>query len=452
MHYRKDALSTTYFQEDHPENACVRKWMESFRTRNDLQSSADVWLHVLRYYLDTPHWEIISHASKIHKMYGKNGFLDLSTGCSVNPEAEHVHSLAYETQADRQNGFGLWEGSAAGSPGLHRLYVVSPQIAIILRSILLRPETLENRNHSVELSSALTDINQHPPTPSYRNGDKVLHYNNEADFDRYRASKEAEEDTFAFQITMLTPSQTHAINAIILKNTRPTGYVTFISKDAMLNTTRKFCSHFFNFFRFPKYELLLPHLTKFYCSPLSRGHFTRDQYDELASVIFDNCTDAKIWSLLRSIVDEAFNFTSEYNKAYRMFLLCSTESPPPTCIFAERYRQVISTSTGSMTGVFGPPPRTLRPQPSLKLVETLPQQESNALFKVMSNMLARLGLVFEKTDGLSPDEAALDELLHKVVVVGILSWLGKNRHDYVNAVVKVAGFMTGQPTLQLFEK
>ena len=116
--------------------------MERFRTKNGLSNATEVWLHSLRYYLDTPHWSIISHASQMHKKYGKNGVWNLAKDMNVDPEAEYVHSLAYQSQADNyflciweavegeefilsHTGFGLWEGTMAGSPGLHRLFPTS---------------------------------------------------------------------------------------------------------------------------------------------------------------------------------------------------------------------------------------------------------------------------------------------------------------------------------------
>ncbi|KAI5828602.1 hypothetical protein K523DRAFT_417455 [Schizophyllum commune Tattone D] len=58
MHYRQGALSSSYLDKDHPENILVRERFERYGQTKGLQTPIDIWLHFLRYYLETPHEKI----------------------------------------------------------------------------------------------------------------------------------------------------------------------------------------------------------------------------------------------------------------------------------------------------------------------------------------------------------------------------------------------------------
>ncbi|EGO02951.1 hypothetical protein SERLA73DRAFT_70430 [Serpula lacrymans var. lacrymans S7.3] len=255
MHYR--ACSSTYFQEDHPKNIGLRDWVAQTRRKNRLDSAGELFLHVLRYYLDTPHSQIMLHAEELTRTYGSQGVTEMCNGY-VNPKAEHYPALAYRNQAGTyflciweaadgeefllsSNGFGLWEGLEAGESGLHRIFVVSPRVAIVLRSWVMRPEVLPLM-HGL-LHSSLLDIYQPPPTPTYADGSNMIRKSvlSKQGVNQYRATKSAQEDNFTFEITKLTKLQTYAINSVILTNVPDTGAVTGLSLECMYRTTRTFC-------------------------------------------------------------------------------------------------------------------------------------------------------------------------------------------------------------------
>ncbi|KAG1797977.1 uncharacterized protein BJ212DRAFT_267950 [Suillus subaureus] len=81
----------------------------------------------------------------------------MMTESYIPPGLENFPAYTYHTHANNyffsiweaaegeefiitDNAFGLWEGSGRGCPDLHRIFVVSPRIALVLRNVLLRPE------------------------------------------------------------------------------------------------------------------------------------------------------------------------------------------------------------------------------------------------------------------------------------------------------------------------
>jgi hypothetical protein len=70
LHHRGVSCSTHYFQADHPESAITRQWIEYFMKAKGIQSAVEAWLHVLRYYLDTSHSDIMLDAAGLIEKYG----------------------------------------------------------------------------------------------------------------------------------------------------------------------------------------------------------------------------------------------------------------------------------------------------------------------------------------------------------------------------------------------
>jgi hypothetical protein len=223
MHYRHGMLADTYFGDE----PCTREWRKKFSQTHGLRNSAELWLFALRYYLDTPHSQISMHGSKMQRKYGVENLQRMLTVSQVDPDMEHYLALAYVNQAQSyflcfweaadgeefilsDNSFGLWEGRAAGESGLHRLFVVSPRVAVVLRGNEMRPEALPLISRFLQTSFG--DIRQGPPTPVYADGTHTLRMEG-AELDRYRSTSQAEEDVFAFKITRLTQLQTRVFNS-----------------------------------------------------------------------------------------------------------------------------------------------------------------------------------------------------------------------------------------------
>ncbi len=112
MHYRN--LGGSYFDPDHPDGGpTIRRWVERYKSVH-LQMLTD----------------------------------------TVDPNMEHYPALAYQGQVDMSflciweahdrsefilsnSSFGLWEGVAPSGDHIHRVFVVSPRIAVVLRSNFL---------------------------------------------------------------------------------------------------------------------------------------------------------------------------------------------------------------------------------------------------------------------------------------------------------------------------
>jgi hypothetical protein len=177
-------------------------------------TSAEMWLHVLRY---TPHHKILLDAEQIMNKHG--GLLQyhqklLSGG--LDPNDIHHHAVAYDTQGNEaylgiweaadgeefvlgHNSFGLWEGLFEGRPSIHRLFVVSPRVMIVLRNICLRPDHFPDGLPAQLLDaihSHLFDISMPTAIPEYCDKRFVSTLSSNEDWNRYRTTKLALDDVF----------------------------------------------------------------------------------------------------------------------------------------------------------------------------------------------------------------------------------------------------------------
>ncbi|KAG2083163.1 hypothetical protein BD769DRAFT_1375875, partial [Suillus cothurnatus] len=262
MHYRNISCSSVYFQADHPDNAGARQWIESFMKAKDIQSAPEIWLHFLRYYLDTSHSDIMQNAAELIEKYGEEGLQKMMAESHIPPDLEHFPAYTYHVHANSyffsiweaaegkefiitHNAFGLWEGLKGGCPNLHRIFVVSPRVAIILRHVDSRPELKESIKPGTFVS-CLLDVNPAPPTPIYSHGEHgkyINHINFQSAMEvaRYRSSREGENDSFVFKITKLSQPQTLQFNFVLLINvTTKLCALTFLSRESMLSTARAF--------------------------------------------------------------------------------------------------------------------------------------------------------------------------------------------------------------------
>ncbi|KAG2108945.1 uncharacterized protein F5147DRAFT_693427 [Suillus discolor] len=266
MHYRNASYSGTYFQADHPDNASSRQWIESFMKAKSIHSAVGVWLHFLEYYLDSSHSDIMQDAAKVVEKYGEERLQNMLTESHIPPDLEHFPAYTYHTHANNyffsiweaaegeefiltQEAFGLWEGLADGQPDLHRIFIVSPRIALILCNTVLRPEmTAIAFLMGVSLRSSLLNVDPAPPTPIYASGPIARADRKSAtSLARYRSSQTAANDSFVFKIAKLSRRQTSELNSVLLVNVKPTGSLTFLSRGSMLRTARAFRSFPANF-------------------------------------------------------------------------------------------------------------------------------------------------------------------------------------------------------------
>jgi len=249
MHYRHDAVSTTCFHEDNPSNASIRDWIQRYKERHQLQTEVDVWLEGLKYYLETPHQTIIATGEDLRERYGNGRFFEMLSK-RFDPDIEELYAIEYESMANyfflgvweaaedtefvlSGNGFGVWEGLIYGNPGAHRIYVVSPRIALILR------RTCFHQPHSNDpsiLSSSLAGIPISRPVIKYVNKERLTNHDQDNPLlATYRNTPEAQKDTFTFTFTKLSRQQTYAVNGVIMTNANQSS-ITFSRPDAMLST------------------------------------------------------------------------------------------------------------------------------------------------------------------------------------------------------------------------
>lgn len=172
MYYRLSVVKDTYFDENHPENAWSKSWIEEYKQTHGFQSSAETWVHILGYFLDNSHLQLMEHGEKILRKDVLDDIRKFRTN-QVPPDIEHFPALAYQSNCGKyytciwqaavgeefvltNTSFGLWEGLIMNEPSIHRIYVISPRIVIVFRSNELR--------HAIQLqapiSSSLVGIEQ----------------------------------------------------------------------------------------------------------------------------------------------------------------------------------------------------------------------------------------------------------------------------------------------------
>jgi hypothetical protein len=428
MHYRNASYSNTYFQVDHPENAGGRQWIESFMKAKGIQSSAEIWLHFLRYYLDVSHSDIMRDAAELIEKYGDEGLQQMIAKTCVPPDLENFPAYTYHTHAHHyffsiweaaegeefiitHNAFGLWEGLVCGCPGLHRIFVVSPRIALVLRNVMSRPE-MKERLPPGSLMSSLLNVNPAPPTPIYASGTRGTHisrvnFESPMSLARYRASQEGENDSFVFKITKLSRPQTMEFNSVVLVNVRKTGSLTFLSRESMLRTARAFRSLPVNF---PASELLVPliaRLTTTMETPPSQPPATVLNQDVDAHTL----VDVVLYVLLMQICTGSRRFETVYDRAHLVFRIM--EKAKPT-LFADEISREVEKAFKACKDLWDEMPIgdgvSFDP-----LLSSISNESSSQLFQFMIPCMSRLGAVMSGGGGI------LEELQDEVAVVSFLA-------------------------------
>ncbi|KAG2754150.1 hypothetical protein P692DRAFT_20854626 [Suillus brevipes Sb2] len=426
MHYRNVSCSDTYFQADHPQNARSRQWIESFMKEKDIRSSVEFWLYVLRYYLDASHSDIMRDAAELVEKYGELGLQKMMIESHIPPDVEHFPAYTYHVHANNyffsiweaaegeefiitHNAFGLWEGLMDGSPDLHRIFVVSPRIALVLRSVSLRPEMKEVVK-PLSLVSCLLHVNPTPPTPSYTSGQdgvQLEHFQSARLMSNYRSSQKGGNDSFAFNITKLSRAQTLQFNSVVLINVQKTGSLTFLSRRSMLRTARVFRSLPTNF---PASELLVPliaHLTTTMESPPSQSPTAVPDQDVDALTL----VDVVLYVLLMQICTGSRRFETAYDRAHLVFRIM--EKAKPTSFADEISREV--EKAFKVCKYFGDEMSVGEGVSFAPLLSSISNELSSQLFQFMIPCMSKLGAV------MSGSETILEELQDEVAVVSFLA-------------------------------
>ncbi|KAF9444436.1 hypothetical protein P691DRAFT_778255 [Macrolepiota fuliginosa MF-IS2] len=248
LHLRTKKRSTTYFQEDHPDNVRLRGWIQKQKTLHDLPSDMHLWLNGLDYYLETPVDQILEDAKQDAKTVSEMFSMAFNPDHCMNPDTDlkRYHAQAYEGFHNwyylsickaapssefvlGDNSFGLWEGTVGGEGGqVHRIYVISPQVAIILRLNM----TKDHMFSMMMVNSILNDVAFSPPVTRYIAPMYMGHF----------VPSFSPNDSFTLKVHQLTKSQTYKVNEIVLENLHEDGTLTFASEDIMLTTLAEYDS------------------------------------------------------------------------------------------------------------------------------------------------------------------------------------------------------------------
>ncbi|KAK0435826.1 hypothetical protein EV421DRAFT_1833792 [Armillaria borealis] len=415
MHYRN--LGGSYFDPDHPHGgSTIRQWLEHYKAKHHCQTHTDVWLHVLRYYLDTPHSQIIDHARAIYDERGM-GMVHLQMMTNLDPDMEHSEALAYDMQASAchlgiweahptsefilsNSGFGLFEGLSVTGDQVHRIFVVSPRIAVILRSNLT---FIYQRMGPV--NSDLLEIPQEPPDPKYVNEDQIP-----AGRDLSSANElirlRSPEDRITFTITKLSLAQTDALNAVVLKNVHYDGAITFLGKERMLRTVHAFCHDRRNKSDRPRFTSLIRHLSVIPTEAIAQAP---SSYDPI---------DAELYVALKEILLCTSPFPSHYDRALSVFRLVKDTSLRMTCPFMLEYIFNMSAVMQKCQTHFGGDVYKVAGG-SITLESSLSEEVSSRVFQGLDQFISdKLGvrLAYDSSD-------VLEQVGKEVILVAFLDWI-----------------------------
>ncbi|KAF8841509.1 hypothetical protein BDN67DRAFT_928243 [Paxillus ammoniavirescens] len=427
MHYRHALVAPIYFQEDHPENAQGRQWIEHFKKSKGLETAVDVWLYMLRFYLDNSHSQLMLLAAQIIDKYDADTILNCASTSSIPPEIEHFPATEYQTLAGAffmciweaaegdefpltHDGFGLGEGCVSvdgqfdGRLSLHRIFVLSPRVVLVLRSGVLRPENIGD--FSVPMSSDLLDIPQSPPETTYAGGNSWIKGATLSEMENYRTSKQAEEDMFTFSITRLSRSQTMAVNNVLLRHVASDTSLTFLSKDCMLRTTRSFCSGVLNMPEAGKFTKLIKILSLDLLVPVP------NKVGEGEGDLF-KFVDMELFQLLMDISTGTKTFSSAYDRARAVLAIVEGKRYTASEFGYEHHRQV-TTTYDTFRRDCGVDCQDLEEIQTATLLETISPNTSASVFKLIVPIMQASGFTWARTANV------LDTLQAEVAVVGFL--------------------------------
>jgi hypothetical protein len=141
----------------------------------------------------------------------------------------------------------------------------------------------------------------------------------------------------------------------------------------------------------------------------------------------ETSADLELWQFSRRIIDGDVHFPSDYDRAHRLFTMCTDNADSMTNPFAVEYNRLLPLVIDRWSSPLKPPSRTFRPRPNAKLVDKLPESKSVRLFALLDKYMEMIG--FPVTPGLP------GTLIHQTVAVGLLSWIAKARHDTLEVLL-----------------
>ncbi|KAF8959794.1 hypothetical protein BDZ97DRAFT_1704752 [Flammula alnicola] len=431
MHYRQTHLVPSYFDGNDPENGPLRDYLSFIQKKHDLRTTNDIFLFGLKYVLETPHHEMVTITQALWEKYGLNGFYTMLL-TRVDPEIVNFGAVDYASMASTfflgiwqaaegeefatgNNSFGLWEGMIEGGGNIHRLFVVTPKIALVLRKNLFSDEDLTTAvTSNSAIVSSLVDIPTFKASSTYANftPPRVIprYANNAIQWDglwAYRATPEAQEDVFTFKVTILTKKQTLALNHVILLHVPDDGNVTFASPAAMQRTIKSYL------------QSTTPYI-----------HPSKYLYRSLFGILSEHTGNSGgisstspgprsgIDIVLKSIESGAIEFASTYDRAYRVYHLATDDVSKYNETTTEIH-QMTARAILKMKEILPPPPVHHRGRyfrSSYTLVQKLPKEESELFFALIGYQVDVLGVGPTNSDLAS-------RIKYEAAIIGFTYWL-----------------------------
>ncbi|KAL1661756.1 hypothetical protein GGF50DRAFT_60369 [Schizophyllum commune] len=249
MHVRHDACSREYFDQDHPGNARSREFLQAYMDKYGFHTSEELWLYFMNYLLDTPHEQIMQDGDMLLPPQPTAADVEI---------LKKFYAISYQQQATlyflgvweaadtdefvlTSSSFGLHEGCLKTNRRvmLHRLFVISPRLVVVLRVTALRdPQGPDYERFWSDCLTRLGNLNLVPPKPSYTHTPAGLPGSQA--FADYVLSDAGQRDNFTITITKLTSEETSMVNKVTLENTKADGSLTFYSPSLTVRTLRRY--------------------------------------------------------------------------------------------------------------------------------------------------------------------------------------------------------------------
>ncbi|KAJ3566085.1 hypothetical protein NP233_g7223 [Leucocoprinus birnbaumii] len=424
MHYRKPNIQESYFGENREE--ALEDWIKQYMQTHNIKSREEMWLHGLAYILDTPHAQIVAKGEEIVAQYGQPRIMQMMM-TKVDPKLENWFAVDYQSLANSHffgvweaatgcefilanNCFGLWEGLMNGVPGLHRIFIISPRLVLILRSVLLREEVegiASTFNHS-----SLLDIKTSSPTTTLHRGTVI---DTHEALQRYRLTAAAQEDTFGYKITKLTAAQTREINEVILLNVPRDGGLVFLSKEHALKAVRCHIASPDPVVQFERPREKFSPLLRALESHLAQGGEKVEECD----------ADFRLRVVLEILRRRLDRFPSEWDASYWCYKAMTADpdqSHPLVLDMRIRLTQVKAVFSIAPGGIS-------RRNPTAQLSNHLNEEDSNCVLGRISTVLLKL-MNYERTR-IRTDAAFVKES----VMVGLIEWMAKEKPDAIEVLV-----------------
>ncbi len=410
MHYRNCGKS--YFNPDHPTDGLkIRPWLERYKAKHQCQTHTDVWLHVLRYYLDTPHSQILDVAEAEYRQHGWEKI--------HNPDIDEQHeAIAYHIQAERYSfciweanaasefiltsqGFGLWEGKSGKGGYIHRMFVISPRIAVVLRA------NSPPHEGPLPVNSTLLKIRQEKCTVKLVNGESSFIVPEGTDLDSLNWNLfRLPDDLFTFSITKLSLSETDAFNPVLLDNVRYDGAITFLGKERMLRTVRTYDHDPVNKHDRQKFTSLMRQLS---VTPTAIA-LTTSSYDPVDTVLY---------AALMGILLNETSFISRYNRALSVFRLLKDPSTRKSCPFVWEHISNFHAALQGCQAKFGRAIYSPGDVWSVTLEPSLSEDISSQVFEALERFVSEkfsVRLTYDTSD-------VLGQVGKEVMLVAFLGWV-----------------------------